>query len=62
MYPLKNTVATINLDMVGYVDKQHKNNPNYVYVIGAGRTNPRLKQVNEQINKKNGEFEFRLFF
>ncbi len=53
IYPLKNTVANINVDMVGRVDKKYENNPNYIYVIGADRLSTELHEINEAANKNN---------
>jgi Zn-dependent M28 family amino/carboxypeptidase len=52
IYPLENTVADINIDMVGRIDKKYENNPNYVYVIGSDRLSSELHTINEDINKK----------
>lgn len=37
-FPLEQTVANINLDMIGFIDNEyiHKEDQDYVYVIGAG--------------------------
>lgn len=35
LYPLANTIADINIDMIGRRDEFHKNSNNYVYVIGS---------------------------
>lgn len=51
LYPLKNTVANINIDMIGRVDNLHKDN-NYVYVIGADRLSSELHTINEEMNRK----------
>ena len=32
LFPLKNTVVDINIDMIGRVDPAHEENPNYIYV------------------------------
>ena len=52
IYPLANTVANINVDMVGRVDKKYEENPNYVYVIGSDRLSTELHDINENANKK----------
>lgn len=51
LYPLKNTVANINIDMIGRVDNLHTNG-NYIYVIGADRLSSDLQNINEEMNKK----------
>jgi hypothetical protein len=50
LFPLKNTVANLNIDMIGRVDTLHKNNPNYVYIIGSDRLSSELHQINELSN------------
>ena len=50
LYPLANTVADINIDMVGRVDKKYTNNPNYIYVIGSDRLSMDLHDINESVN------------
>jgi Zn-dependent M28 family amino/carboxypeptidase len=52
-YPLKNIVAALNIDMIGRVNKEHENNPNYVYVIGADRLSTELHTINETANKSS---------
>ena len=44
VFPLKNTIANINIDMIGRVDPDHEDNENYVYVIGADRLSTELDQ------------------
>lgn len=51
LYPLENTVANINIDMIGRVDDLHTDN-NYIYVIGADRLSSDLHKINEAVNKK----------
>lgn len=50
IFPLENTVADLNVDMVGRLDTKHADNPNYVYVIGADRLSTELHQINEAAN------------
>ncbi|MEQ9089506.1 MAG: M28 family peptidase [Balneola sp.] len=35
IYPIEKTVANINVDMIGRVDKEHEENKDYIYVIGG---------------------------
>lgn len=49
-YPLENTIANVNVDMVGRVDKKYKDNPNYIYVIGSDRLSTELHEINEKAN------------
>jgi len=50
-YNIANTVANINVDMVGRVDEKYADNPNYIYVIGADRLSSELHEINEAANK-----------
>jgi hypothetical protein len=52
VFPLENTVANINIDMVGRVDQKHKDNPDYIYVIGADRLSTELHEINESVNQQ----------
>jgi len=51
IFPLANTVADLNIDMIGRVDVQHKDNDNYVYLIGADRISQDLHEIGEKMNK-----------
>lgn len=51
IFPLENTIANVNVDMVGRVDPAHEGNPNYIYVIGADRLSSELHEINETANK-----------
>lgn len=53
MFPLKNTVVNINIDMIGRVDPAHIENPNYIYVIGSDRLSSELHAINEEMNAKH---------
>ena len=52
IFPLENTVANLNIDMIGRVDKHHEDDKNYVYVIGADMLSSELYDINETANKK----------
>ena len=56
-FKLENTVVDINVDMVGRVDEKHKDNPNYIYVIGADRLSTELHEINEVANKQTMQLE-----
>lgn len=51
LYPLANTVANLNIDMVGRIDpKRESQNRNYVYLIGTDRLSTELHKISEQTN------------
>lgn len=54
IFPLKNTIADLNVDMVGRLDEKYTklNNPNYIYLIGADRLSTELDQIITQTNQK----------
>ena len=51
IYPLENTVANLNIDMIGRLDDWHDNG-NYVYLIGSDRLSYDLHDLNEKINNE----------
>ena len=53
IFALDQTIANINIDMVGRVDEKHKNNPDYIYVIGSDRLSTELHEINENVNKEH---------
>lgn len=50
VFPLKNTIADLNIDMIGRVDLLHKNKPNYCYLIGSDKLSDELHQISEMAN------------
>ena len=52
IYPLENTVANLNIDMIGRVDDWHENG-DYVYLIGADMLSQELHDISEQINDQH---------
>ena len=52
LFPLKNTIADINIDMIGRRDTLHSNTNNYVYVIGSDRLSTDLDKITQAANKK----------
>ncbi|MGV7107428.1 M28 family metallopeptidase [Flavobacterium sp. U410] len=52
LYPMENTVADINIDMIGRRDTLHPNTNNYIYVIGSDRLSSELHEINEAMNAK----------
>lgn len=57
IFDLDKTVANVNVDMVGRIDKKHKENPDYVYVIGSDRLSTELHEINESVNKQYTQLE-----
>ena len=58
LYPIANTVANLNIDMVGRLDPKRENpNPNYVYLIGSDRLSQELHDLSEAVNTKYTQLE-----
>lgn len=57
VFPLEQTIADINVDMVGRVDEEHADNPEYIYVIGSDRLSTELHRINEAVNKQYTQLE-----
>lgn len=51
VFPLENTVANLNIDMVGRVDEAHMDNKEYIYVIGSDKLSTELHELSENVNK-----------
>jgi len=51
LFPLENTIADFNLDMVGRIDENHRDNPDYVYLIGANKISEELHNISEKANE-----------
>ena len=51
IFPLTNTVANLNIDMIGRVDDAHENNPDFIYLIGSDKLSSELHKISEEINK-----------
>ena len=52
LYPLANTIANINIDMIGRRGYGKEDNDNYVYVIGSDRLSSDLHQISEKVNQE----------
>lgn len=54
IYALENTVANLNIDMIGRVDKiyKEKQEESYMYIIGADRLSTELHYISEAANTK----------
>ncbi len=57
VFPLENTVANLNIDMIGRIDEPHQENPNYVYLVGSDRLSQDLHELSEQVNQTYTQFD-----
>ncbi len=52
VFPLENTVANLNIDMIGRIDPKRQGNRNYVYLIGSDKLSTDLHELSEKVNSK----------
>lgn len=53
LYPLDQTVANLNIDMIGRLDPKRKDkDPNYIYLIGSDKLSQELHDISEAANSK----------
>lgn len=57
VFPLKNTVTNLNIDMIGRVDDKHKDKPPYLYLIGSDKLSKELHELSENINRNFTELK-----
>ena len=51
IFPLENTVANLNVDMIGRYDESHSEEDNYIYLIGSDKLSSELHGVSEKVNE-----------
>ncbi len=51
--PLENTIADLNIDMIGRDDIAHPNVSNYIYIIGSNMLSDDLHNANEKANREH---------
>lgn len=51
VFPLENTLCNLNTDMIGRIDPDKADNPNYIYLIGSDKLSEELHQLSEDVNK-----------
>jgi len=52
IFPLKQTVANLNIDMIGRIDPKREGDRNYIYLIGSDKLSTDLHELSEEVNKK----------
>lgn len=53
VFPMKNTIADLNIDMIGRIGSDYKNDPdsaNYVFPIGSAMLSSELKVISDKAN------------
>lgn len=51
IFPLKNTIADLNIDMIGRGDAAHAADNNFVYIIGSDMLSSDLDRIGKKANK-----------
>lgn len=52
VFPLANTVANLNIDMIGRIGKNMESAGDYVYLIGSDKLSTELHELSEAVNEK----------
>ena len=52
IFPLKNTIADLNIDMIGRTDPKREGDRNYIYLIGSDKLSTELHNISEEQNLK----------
>ncbi|AEM71987.1 peptidase M28 [Allomuricauda ruestringensis DSM 13258] len=58
IFPLSQTVADLNIDMIGRIDPKYTGARNYLYLIGSDKLSTELHNLSEEVNKKYTNIEF----
>lgn len=57
IYALENTLCGLNIDMIGRIDPDKADNPDYIYLIGSDKISTELHDISEAANKKHTQLE-----
>lgn len=58
IFPLDQTVANLNIDMIGRIDPERKSeNREYIYLIGSDKLSTELHNISEEVNNKYTQLE-----
>ncbi|MDO6807720.1 M28 family peptidase [Zobellia galactanivorans] len=57
IFPLENTVANLNIDMIGRIDPKRDGERNYIYLIGSDKLSTDLHELSEEVNNKYTQIE-----
>ncbi|MCX2679315.1 M28 family metallopeptidase [Galbibacter sp. EGI 63066] len=57
IFPIKQTVADLNIDMIGRIDPKRDGERNYIYLIGSDKLSTELHNLSEAVNKKYTNIE-----
>jgi Zn-dependent M28 family amino/carboxypeptidase len=57
IFPLDQTVANLNIDMIGRIDPNREGDRNYIYLIGSDKLSTELHELSEEMNTKYADIE-----
>ena len=57
LFPLDQTIANLNMDMIGHLDAAHQDNPRFVSVVGSDWLSSELHRIHENANAKYVQLE-----
>lgn len=57
LFPLANTVCNLNTDMIGRIDPDKAENPNYIYLIGSDKLSQELHDLSENVAERYSTLE-----
>lgn len=57
VFPLENIVCNLNIDMIGRIDPDKAENPDYIYLIGSNMLSQDLQDVSAEVNNKYTQLE-----
>jgi Zn-dependent M28 family amino/carboxypeptidase len=57
IFPLEQTVANLNIDMIGRIDPKREGDRNYIYLIGSDKLSTELHELSEAVNAKYTNLE-----
>ena len=57
IFPLAQTVANLNIDMIGRIDPKREGDRNYIYLIGSDKLSTDLHELSETVNTKYTNIE-----
>lgn len=52
VFPLDQTVANLNIDMIGRIDPKREGERNYIYLIGSDKLSTELHELSEAVNEE----------
>lgn len=57
IFPLENTVVDLNIDMIGRIDPDKADNPDYIYLIGSNKISQELQDISTKVNDTYTQME-----